>query len=245
MQKGITQMESPAPVRADMDAPPDHRTVTARRKRDAMRARILSATMDLLADPAKVSVSIEDVARVAQISRGAFYKHFASLEEALAAIGQEATDGMTLHILPVYDVLTHPLERISTAMRLFLLRAHTDRRWAAFFLRAELVQHESILLKYVFADLEAGRDAGLLELPSMQAGVDALIGATLEGVRSMTLRKVDDPEVYIDAVILMVLRGFGVANAQAQEAVAFSKAYLQAGVASAAGEPASPPTDSP
>ncbi|MBK5354591.1 TetR/AcrR family transcriptional regulator [Pseudomonas sp. TH41] len=238
-------MESPATVREDMDAPPDHRTVTARRKRDAMRARILSATMDLLADPAKVSVSIEDVARVAQISRGAFYKHFASLEEALAAIGQEATDGMTLHILPVYDVLTHPLERISTAMRLFLLRAHTDRRWAAFFLRAELVQHESILLKYVFADLEAGRGAGLLELPSMQAGVDALIGATLEGVRSMTQRKVDDPEVYIDAVILMVLRGFGVANTPAQEAVAFSKVYLQAGVASAAGDPASPPTDSP
>jgi hypothetical protein len=80
-------------------------------------------------------------------------KHFASLDEALAAIGQEATDGMTLHILPIYDVLTHPLERISTAMRLFLLRAHTDRRWAAFFLRAELISHQSILLEYVFSDL--------------------------------------------------------------------------------------------
>lgn len=212
----------------------DHRSVTARRKRDAMRARILTATMDLLADPTKVSVTIEDVAQAAQISRGAFYKHFPSLEEALAAIGQEATDGMTLHILPVYDVLTQPLERISTAMRLFLRRSHTDRRWAAFFLRADLVQNQSILLKYVFADLEAGRRAGVLDLPSMQAGVDALIGATLEGVRSINQRTVDDPEGYIDAVILMVLRGFGVENAQAHEAVAFSKTYLQTPAPSAA-----------
>lgn len=239
MQKGIMGADRPALEGGAMEAPQDHRSVTARRKREAMRARILTAAMDLLADPSKVSVSIEDVARVAQISRGAFYKHFASLDEALAAIGQEATDGMTLHILPIYDVLTHPLERISTAMRLFLLRAHTDRRWAAFFLRAELVSHQSILLEYVFSDLEAGRRAGLLDIPSMQAGVDALIGATLEGVRSMTQREVDDSQAYIDAVILMVLRGFGVATPQAHDAVAFSRAYLQEGVAFASAEPAS------
>lgn len=224
----------------DLDAPLDHRSVTAQRKRDAMRARILSATMDLLEDPSKVSVTIEDVAREAKISRGAFYKHFASLEEAVAAIGQEATDGMTMHILPVYDVLTHPLERISTAMRLFLLRAHTDRRWAAFFIRADLVQDQSILLKYVLADLESGRDAGILDLPSMQAGVDALIGATLEGVRSMNQRKVDDPQAYIDAVILMVLRGFGVENMTAHEAVAFSRSYLQTLAQSDVNDPPSP-----
>ncbi|MEN0106626.1 MAG: TetR/AcrR family transcriptional regulator [Pseudomonas sp.] len=204
----------------------DHRSVTARRKRDAMRARILAATMDLLVDPTKVSVTIEDVAQAAQISRGAFYKHFASLEEALTAIGQEATDGMTLHILPVYDVLTEPLQRISTGMRLFLRRAHTDPRWAAFFLRADLVQNQSILLQYVSADLDAGQRAGVLDLPSMQAGVDTLIGATLEGVRSLNQRNVADPEGYIDAVILLVLRGFGVGTEQAREAVAFSKAYL-------------------
>lgn len=221
-------METMAKQINDLGVSLDHRSVTAQRKRDAMRARILSATMDLLEDPSKVSVTIEDVARVANISRGAFYKHFASLEEAVAAIGQEATDGMTLHILPVYDVLTHPVERISTAMRLFLLRAHTDRRWAAFFIRADLGQDQSVLLKYVLADLQAGRDAGLLDLPSMQAGVDALIGATLEGVRSMNQHKVDEPQAYIDAVILMVLRGFGVENMPAYEAVAFSRSYLQA-----------------
>ncbi|VVP78760.1 hypothetical protein PS918_02081 [Pseudomonas fluorescens] len=233
-------MEITATPVNDLDVPLDHRSVTAQRKRDAMRARILSATMDLLEDPAKVSVTIEDVAREAKISRGAFYKHFSSLEEAVAAIGQEATDGMTLHILPVYDVLTHPLERISTAMRLFLLRAHTDRRWAAFFIRADLMQDQSILLKYVLADLEAGCHAGLLDLPSMQAGVDALIGATLEGVRSMNQRKVDDPQAYIDAVILMVLRGFGVGNTAAHEAVAFSRSYLQARAQSDLKDPASP-----
>ncbi|MNY26580.1 hypothetical protein D3C86_1604370 [compost metagenome] len=79
----------------------------------------------------------------------------------------------------------------------------------------------------MLADLQAGRDAGLLDLPSMQAGVDALIGATLEGVRSMNQRRVDDPQAYIDAVILMVLRGFGVENMSAHEAVTFSRSYLQ------------------
>jgi AcrR family transcriptional regulator len=60
--------------------------------------------------------------------RGTFYTYFPSMEEALVALGREVTDQMTIDILPVYDVLTDPVQRISTGMRLFLTRAVTDRR---------------------------------------------------------------------------------------------------------------------
>ena len=62
-------------------------------------------------------------------------------EKALTNQGSNVfkmAEAMTLHILPVYDVLTRPLERISMPMRLFLLCAFTDRHLVAFFLRPSL-----------------------------------------------------------------------------------------------------------
>ncbi|HZZ10212.1 MAG TPA: TetR/AcrR family transcriptional regulator [Paraburkholderia sp.] len=206
----------------------DHRTIAARKKRDAMRVRILHATMDVFAERKNLTTSIEDVVKAADISRGTFYKHFTSLEEALVAVGKEATDRMTLDILPVYDVLTDPLQRISTGMRLFLTRALTDRRWAGFVVRAELIPHESILLNYIYHDLRAGAAEAKLFFDDVTAAADSVMGATVEGMRTIILGRSKDPHAYISSVIRITLRGLGVSNEVADVATAFSNAYLLA-----------------
>ncbi|NMM04097.1 TetR/AcrR family transcriptional regulator [Paraburkholderia sp. RP-4-7] len=206
----------------------DHRTIAARKKRDAMRVRILNATMEVFAERKKLSTSIEDVVKAADISRGTFYKHFASLEEALIAVGKEVTDRMTLDILPVYDVLTDPLQRVSTGMRLFLARALTDRRWAGFVVRAELIPHESILLDYIYHDLRAGAAEAKLHFDDVTAAADSVMGATVEGMRTIMLGRSKDPQAYISSVIRITLRGLGVPYAAADVATAFSHSYLMA-----------------
>ncbi|SOE54202.1 transcriptional regulator, TetR family [Burkholderia sp. OK233] len=204
----------------------DHRIVAARKKRDAMRGRILRATMEVFAERKDLSTSIEDVVKAADISRGTFYKHFASLEEALVAVGKEATDRMTLDILPVYGVLIDLLQRVSTGMRLFLARALTDHRWAGFVVRAELIPRESILLDCIYHDLRAGAAEAKLHFDDVTAAADSVMGATVEGMRTIMLGRSKDPRAYISSVIRITLRGLGVPNDQADMATTFSHWYL-------------------
>lgn len=214
--------------------PENHRTVSARIKREAMRARILLATMDLFSERKNLSASIEDVIKAADISRGTFYKYFASMDEALVAVGRQVTDQMTLDILPIYDILTDPIQRISTGMRLFLSRAWTDRRWASFVVRAELIPNESVLLDYVYGDLRDGLSLAQLEFENLQAAADSIIGATIEGMRTMMLGRTSDAPAYIDDVIRMTLRGMGVSKHKAETACAFSRNYHDSQTAAAA-----------
>lgn len=206
----------------------DHRTVTARKKREAMRARILRAIMDLYSDPSKISTSIEDVAREAEISRGTFYKHFTSLDEALIAVGREVTDQMTQDMLPIYDVVTDPVNRVSTGLRLFLTRALTDHRWAAFVLRAELVAQKSELLTYMMKDLRDGALDGVMEFDNLQAAVDSVMGATVEGIRTILLKRTKDPEQYIDSAVRITLRGLAVEKRRALKATETSRELVAA-----------------
>lgn len=222
------------PARSKAPGPEDHRTTSARLKRDAMRSRILLATMDLFSERKNLSSSIEDVIKAANISRGTFYKYFASMDEALIAVGRKVTDQMTLDILPVYDILTDPIQRISTGMRFFLSRAWTDRRWAGFVVRAELIPNESVLLDYVYGDLRDGLSLAQLEFNNLQAAADSIVGATIEGMRTVMLDRTDDADAYIDDVIRMTLRGMGVSKHKAETACTFSRNYLASRPASAA-----------
>lgn len=181
--------------------------------------------MDLYSDRNNLSTSIEDVINAADISRGTFYKYFASMDEALIALGRQVTDQMTLDIQPVYDVLTDPLQRISTGMRLFLSRALHDTRWAGFVVRAELIPRESVLLDYVYGDLRNGASLAQLDFGNLQAAADSVLGATVEGMRTMLLGRTKDPDGYIDEVIRLTLRGLGVSKQSAEAANAFARTY--------------------
>jgi AcrR family transcriptional regulator len=213
---------------ASNDQVEDHRSVAARRKRNAMRTRILQTIMDVFSDRKNLSTTIEDVIRAAEVSRGTFYKHFSSLEDALTAVGREATDQMTLGILPVYDVLDDPVQRVSTGMRVFLSRAVTDRRWARFVVRAELIPHESVLLEYIYRDVRIGKAEAKMDFDDVTAAADSIMGATVEGMRTILLGRTRDTEAYIDAVIRITLRGLGVEKRRAENATAFSLEHLAA-----------------
>ena len=206
----------------------DHRTVAARKKREIMRTRILRAIMVLYSDRSKISTSIEDVAREADISRGTFYKHFTSLDEALIAVAREVTDQMTMDMLPIYDAVADPVNRVSTGLRLFLTRALTDHRWAAFVLRAELVAQESVLLKYMMKDLRAGALDGVMEFDNLQAAADSVMGATIEGIRTILLKRTKDPSQYIDSTIRITLRSLAVDKRRAQKAADTSRELVDA-----------------
>lgn len=204
----------------------DHRSRVAREKRDAMHVRLLEATMVVFANKSKISPSIELVVQQADVSRGTFYKHFATLDEALVATGQFLTDEMTVGMFPIYDSVEDAVDRVSTGMRLFLTRAALDTKWAAFVCRSELLPAHSLLLQHLTSDLRRGEAAGSFSLASPVAARDLVIGLTFEAMKGFVLGRIANPTGYIDASITLALRAFGVSTARCKAAVEFSRNHL-------------------
>ena len=66
----------------------DHRVRVAEQKRERMRERLIDATQVayLACEPGRHPV-VDDVIRIAAVSRGSFYKHFTAIDELFAEIG--------------------------------------------------------------------------------------------------------------------------------------------------------------
>lgn len=204
----------------------DHRSKIAEKKRVMMRTKLIDAATRVFADRTGPSPVIDDVIREAKVSRGTFYNYFDSLEQVLAAIGQEFSNQMMADILPAYDVLTEPWQRASVGFRVFLVRALLDRKWAGFMALPDAWPHHTLLAKYMGADLESGKRSGQFHFDDLPAATDFLMGATSHAIQSIR-QGVPDPNVYMNAYTRMALASLGCTYKLCNDGVAFSLSYLQ------------------
>jgi len=210
---------------ADANARPDHRVEVAARKRALTRTRLIEATMKIVAEIGDRAPVIEDVVREAGVSRGTFYLHFLSLDEALSAVSQVQSDQMTRDILPVYDLLKEPWQRFAVGFRIFLKRAQQDPAWASFVTRSSPVSKKLMVSTYMREDLRRGRELGQFVFADLDVAVDAMMGASTAGTHALG-NGVADAELYIDESVRMALNGLGCASRRRDQAVKFSRDYL-------------------
>jgi AcrR family transcriptional regulator len=204
----------------------NHRTKVAENKRAATRQRLLDAAMRLFSDRTGPTSVIDDVIREAQVSRGTFYNYFDSLDEVLAAISQDLSDQMTTGILPVYDVLQEPWQRLSVGFRLFMVRAMLDRRWASFVTRVDAWQHNTLVARYIGGDLEQGKLHGQFSFDRLEVATDFIMGASACCIQ--TIRDgVAEPNLYMDAQVRMALTCVGCKREIREQGVTFSLSHLQ------------------
>jgi len=78
----------------------DPRSTASERKRFLMRNKLLDAAMRVYVRRDGPIPVIDDVIREAKASRATFYNHFNSLDEVMAAIGEELSNQMTTDIIP-------------------------------------------------------------------------------------------------------------------------------------------------
>ncbi|MGA7777511.1 MAG: TetR/AcrR family transcriptional regulator [Paraburkholderia sp.] len=164
--------------------------------------------------------------REAKVSRGTFYKYFDSMEEVLAAIGQELSDQMTTDILPVYDVLHEPWQRLSVGFRLFMVRAMLDRRWASFVTRVDAWEQNTLVARYIQADLEQGKARGQFSFDRLDVATDFIMGASAYCIQTMR-DGVAEPNLYMDAQVGMALTSVGCDSKIREQGVTFSLSHLQ------------------
>ncbi len=204
----------------------DHRTKVAEKKRMLMRAKLLDAAMRVYAEHTGPAPVIDDVIREAKVSRGTFYNYFDSLDQVLAAIGQELSNQMTTDILPVYDVLKEPWQRFSVGFRLFQVRALLDRKWAGFVTRAEAWPQNMLVAKYMSGDLENGKAAGQFKFDRVETATHFLLGASAHCIQAIR-QGMGEPNAFMDASVRMALASLGCSPDVCERGVTFSLTYLQ------------------
>lgn len=211
--------------RTPRDALADHRIAIGQKKRELMLRRIIAATIKVFSTPGLHTPVIEDVVREAKISRGTFYVYFDSLTDALVATGIEANAQAIADILPVYDCLKEPWQRIAVRFRAFLVRALQDPTWATFVTRMDAWPLEARIAIYMSADLQRGREAGQFRFDDLDAAIAFIMGASAGGIQALR-NGVPQPTRYIDASVSMMLQSVGCSAELAAKALAFSRKHL-------------------
>ena len=214
-----------APIKQATAPLADHRVEVAARKRALTRTRILDATIKVIASAGHQHPVIEDVVKEAGISRGSFYLHFQSLEEALRAVAELQSDQFTRDILPVYDVLKEPWQRFAVGFRIFLKRAQADPIWASFVTRSHAISAELLVGTYMREDLRRGNELGQFSFGDIEVAVDFMLGASAAGIYALG-GGVKDPEAYMNESVRMGLVGLGCSAALREKAVRFSRTHL-------------------
>ena len=207
-------------------APEDHRVITARRKRQDMRARILDATLRVFARTHAGAPTIEDVVRESGISRGAFYLHFETLDQALVAAGLEVQNRMMSDINQVHEFLKEPWQRVAVGFRVFMVRAWRDPVWASFVTRLDTWQRNSRLGESIYRDLERGREAGQFDFENLIVCTEFVMSASAGTVQAFRYG-VDDPVGYMDAAEHLLFRTLGASPELAGVAIAFARKHLE------------------
>lgn len=212
-------------------APPrDHRVLVAEIRRERMRERLIEATLAAYAkcDAGRYPV-VEDVIRIAAVSRGSFYKHFDAIDEVFAVIGRRMAHEMLSSYSQLAAALPDDAARVALGPLMALVRAAMEPSHGAFIARVDFIDYlasDEPRARIVGLSLQRGRECGALRFQSPDAAIDLLIGACLEGARRILRTRQFNPAVGQE-LTAMVLRGLGVAPADADSAVARAWQRLQ------------------
>lgn len=206
---------------------PDHRTEVARRKRMAMRSRILRATMQIYSSQPAPAPAIEDIITEAGISKGGFYRYFSSTSEAVQEIGYELADELAALIVPAYNILTDPLQRACIGTILVLRRAAGDPAWAGFMLRADLPAHDSQFLSFIQKDIRDGAKKGQFTVEDPILVSELVMGINQICMRGVASRPKEQQEDYIRFAVRFLLGSLGVSESEVNAVLTWSDEYFE------------------
>ena len=200
------------------DQPEAHngRVEAGRRRRAQTRARILAAAFEIFGEENGLFARIEDVADRAEVTRATFYNHFNGMVELREALSHEVTHEFLVSVTATVSVLPDPRERSAVAIRYYLRRAMTDRRWAwsLINLSASGLIFGAETHQQAEQTVREGIEDGAFPIISVDLGRDLLLGTSLAALGTI-LRKETAPD-YPEAIAGYILHGLGVPYAEAK-----------------------------
>lgn len=202
------------------------RVRSAAKKRERMRKRLLEATMAVCAGRDPQAATTEDVLSTAGVSRGTFYAHFDSLQQAIAVLGQALADEAVRVFSDMYEDVPDPVLRTAVGPQLVLWRAVMEPSWGRVIAQSEDFSMRSDFVAAIRKNLVEGRKRGEFRITDMNAAVDLHIGALVRGAGQLQAKKRGRAS-YIREVSRMLLLSAGLPEQRAMEAVQWAAQDLE------------------
>jgi len=179
------------------------------------RALLLDGALRVFARKGAGAAAIQEITAEAGVANGTFYNYFRNRDELIEAASARLAERFFEDITASAASVTDPAQRVAIGSRRFVLRAVGDPTWARALLR---VWGSTPLLHAhtatpVLADIRAGRRRGRFAVKSEAAAVDLVQGSVVAGMRTVLEGRAG--EEHASAVASLVLRGLGVASAEA------------------------------
>jgi AcrR family transcriptional regulator len=156
------------------------------RRKARTRASLIAAARTLFAARGVEPTTIAEIADQADVAVGSFYNYFATKDELLAAMLEQALGEERRALESRQAQVTDPAEVISIAHRHLIRMADSDPDLAWLLVRLE-VSHDvatSVLREAARRDLQRGMDAGRFTVGNPDLAITASGGALLAVLRS-------------------------------------------------------------
>ena len=194
-------------------------TVGYPRKRRQTQRRLLTAGMAVLAERGPGNVSAGQIAAAAGVATGTFYNHFSSVDVFIDEVANDLGRGVEIGRDTLASIEHDPTVRVALGVVQLLEMADGDPVSATAFVTLVAVRPDfrSRVRSLVGRAITDGVDAGSFEVTSHPAAVNAVLGATLQSMRSRVLGETDHSEAV--PVARLVLRLLGVDPSDVDAAV--------------------------
>jgi AcrR family transcriptional regulator len=185
------------------------RAEIGREKRARTRAQIIEAGAMLLAERPPEALTVDAVVEAAGVAKGTFYYHFQSMDELVAAVGEELAESFDNMLAPARLGVPDPIARISFALAQFLEKAIADPVWARLVVQSAQTPTEFArsIRANLKADLTEARAQGRLTMEDVELAADIVVGIWLQVIRG-TLQRPATPDLVRQAIDA-VLRALG------------------------------------
>jgi AcrR family transcriptional regulator len=198
------------------DAPVDHRTIVARRRRANTETKIIRAAVQVFADRGVDAPVIDDFIKAAGIARGTFYNYFRSVEELLRAtfewLSEELIEVMDVHVRQLKD----PEMRFGVGIRLWMRWALDNPLWCLFIARI----WNSVRYERPLNDLREGIRKKVFSAPDAYVAWDVVSGAVRQAM--FRIGEGGAHGNYGDGVVRMCLLALGVKSERVVEIMNFA-----------------------
>jgi AcrR family transcriptional regulator len=216
MAKTLTRMRNAGrPAQAEEE---NHRVRVGRERSARTRRQLLDSVLYMCSnETSRAPTMIDDIVKHAGVSRGTFYTHFDTVEEAVAEAGSMLADEMVDDAKLVFDGLESAMARTATGILLFLTRALFDEQWGGFIVRVGLLREENLLSQDIRADIGRGVEAGQYSVRNAVAASDMIFGTVVEAI--LRVNQGHRSTRYIRDITEMLLNALGVDMNKASQAV--------------------------
>lgn len=185
--------------------------------------------MVVLAERGPGNVSAGEIATAAGVASGTFYNHFPSVDDFIDAVAQDLGTGIEIGRDTLTEIEHDPAVRVAIGAVQLLAMADVDPVSASAFVSLAAVRPDfrARIRSLVGQAIDDGVAAGTFDVSAGPAAVNAVLGATLQSMRSRVLGETDHAEAA--AVARLILRLLGVPEKDIEDAVARATETVAAG----------------